>query len=181
LSRIQRWLAKRAIFRPRACAYLQSHSSKRGAAMKSNNPWLGLLFLQGHIADQTLAQSLAQDDSNPAEAGTKPAGSLVDSLVLLGSRPMPAGFNLDIEEPLLEPETSTPVRGQPPRAMQVACQTCGAAVDVASGRHKEKARIAPGLFACASQSAYFRASASTAALNVALGRIACASFAMSGR
>jgi hypothetical protein len=92
--------------------------------MKSNNPWHGLLFLQGHIADHTLAQSLAQDDSDPSEASAKPAGSLLRSLVLLGGRPMHAGFNFDIEEPLLEPEVSAPVRGQPPRTTQVACQTC---------------------------------------------------------
>ena len=92
--------------------------------MKSNNPWHGLLFLQGHIADQTLAHSLAQDDSDLSEASAKPAGSLLRSLALLGGRPMHAGFNLDLEEPLVQPEVQAPMRGQTPRTTQVACQTC---------------------------------------------------------
>ena len=34
--------------------------------MKLDNPWHGLLFLHGHIADQALARSLAQAESQPA-------------------------------------------------------------------------------------------------------------------
>jgi hypothetical protein len=34
--------------------------------MKHDNPWHGLLFLHGHIADQALARSLAQAESQLA-------------------------------------------------------------------------------------------------------------------
>ena len=89
--------------------------------MKTENPWHGLLFLHGHIADPALARGLARDDSavNPADA--KQAGSLLRSLVLLGGRPMHAGVNFDLEEPLVE-DIHAPVRGN--RATRAACQPC---------------------------------------------------------
>ena len=91
--------------------------------MKTENPWHGLLFLQGHIADPTLARGLALDDSAADAADAKQAGSLLRSLSLLGGRPMHAGFNFDLEEPLLD-DVEAPVRGDAPRAPQVACQAC---------------------------------------------------------
>ena len=91
--------------------------------MKTENPWHGLLFLHGHIADATLARGLAQDDSATDAADAKQAGALLRSLALLGGRPMHAGFNFDLEEPLVE-DIRAPVRGDAPRTTQVACQAC---------------------------------------------------------
>jgi hypothetical protein len=91
--------------------------------MKTENPWHGLLFLHGHIADPTLARGLAQDDSAADTAAAKQAGSLLRGLALLGGRPMHAGFNFDLEEPLVE-DVQAPVRGDAPRTTQVACQAC---------------------------------------------------------
>ena len=36
--------------------------------MKPDNPWHGLLFLHGHIADTDLARSLAHRDAAPDKA-----------------------------------------------------------------------------------------------------------------
>jgi len=91
--------------------------------MNTENPWHGLLFLQGHIADPTLARGPVPDDSAADAADAKQAGSLLRSLSLLCGRPMHAGFNFDLEEPLVE-DLRAPVRGDAPRAPQVACQAC---------------------------------------------------------
>jgi len=90
--------------------------------MKTENPWHGLLFLQGHIADPALARGLVLDDSAVDTADAK-QGSLLRSLALLGGRPMHAGFNFDLEEPLVE-DLQAAVRGDAPRPTQVACQAC---------------------------------------------------------
>ena len=91
--------------------------------MKTENPWHGLLFLHGHIADRELARSLARDEALPDQARAERAGSLLRSLVLLGGRPMHAGFNFDLEEPLVE-AAHAPLRAGAPRTAQAACQAC---------------------------------------------------------
>ena len=91
--------------------------------MKTENPWHGLLFLQGHIADPTLARGLVLDDSAADAAGAKQPGALLRSLSLLGGRPMHAGFNFDLEEPLVE-DVQAPVRDGTARATQLACEAC---------------------------------------------------------
>ena len=91
--------------------------------MNTENPWHGLLFLHGHIADPELARGLVHDDSAADAADAKQAGSLFRSLSLLGGRPMHAGFNFDLEEPLVE-NLGAPAHGGAPRATQDACQAC---------------------------------------------------------
>lgn len=84
--------------------------------MTSRNPWHGLLFLQGHIADPDLARALSA--GRGAAPGTPPRGaSLLGHGRDLGGRTMHAGHNFDAEEPLVEVAPSEAPQGVPARAM----------------------------------------------------------------
>jgi hypothetical protein len=102
LSQIQDRLAKLAIFSGKARAY-------RSMALKNEeqrmNLYSGLLFLHGHIADPTLAVSLAADRAPRLVPPVTRSRSmdLFKSLMYLGGRPMHSGHNYDLEEPF-EPE-----------------------------------------------------------------------------
>lgn len=69
--------------------------------MKSPNPWHGLLFLHGHIADPALARALSTPRATSPAPGRSALGVL-GHVRFLGGRPMHAGHNFDIEEPLVE-------------------------------------------------------------------------------
>ena len=85
--------------------------------MKRSNPWHGLLFLQGHIADADLARTLAGGVRVPR---SRQHPGLLGRLRYLGGRPMHAGWNFDLEEPLVEEEAPRPA--VPLR--DAACATC---------------------------------------------------------
>ncbi len=67
---------------------------------KTFNLWHGLLFLHGHIADPVLAGSLGQASTPRNVRGSRHNPFL--SLRYLGGRPMHAGINFDLEEPLVD-------------------------------------------------------------------------------
>lgn len=79
----------------RASGLDQSPRTRRG----STNLWHGLLFLHGHITHPETALSLAREDVSPHPRGPVDM-SLLQRLLFLGGRPMHAGENFDVEEPL---------------------------------------------------------------------------------
>lgn len=93
--------------------------------------WTSLLFLHGHIADASLATDLAgekapagtDETSRPPtlrRATSRPrtghvrwkasAARLLRNLEYLGGRPMTAGHNVDIEEPLPQSVATAPAK-----------------------------------------------------------------------
>jgi len=72
------------------------------------NPYHGLLFMHGHIADPKLAMSLGRSNATPAQISPSPKPAshwlgrlrwLVEEFVLLGGRPVSRQHLDDIEEP----------------------------------------------------------------------------------
>jgi hypothetical protein len=109
--------------------------------------WTSLLFLHGHVAEPSLARTLAGDGA-AAEAPAPPArahaGSarrrahpragvvarLLRNLEYLGGRPMTAGHNDDIEEPFPQ---SAGTASAPRRAQSKPCVTRRRAIAAVCG------------------------------------------------
>lgn len=88
--------------------------------MQSPNLWHGLLFLHGHIADPALARALAAARGAAPAARSRGPLRLLGHVRYLGGRPMHAGHNFDVEEPLVEAAAAEAPQGAPVRALAPA-------------------------------------------------------------
>lgn len=106
---------------PRASRLDPAHRTRS----RPQSLWHGLLFLHGHITHAELAQSLAMGAA-PAHPDRHGDRSLLQRLMFLGGRPMHAGENFDVEEPLTAPGIAAPGSGalDPGAAQCTSPQPC---------------------------------------------------------